>query len=287
MISIIIPLYNQEKYIIRCISSILLQSYENFEIIIVNDGSSDNSVDLVKSISDRRVRLINKKNGGVSSARNKGLENANGKWIMFLDADDELADGALEKLHKATLKYDYVQVIVGNYQVKDSLGNKRIKSKLKKEKLYDNPLIPLCFRSFYSRPGNTLISTKVVRLVGLYDETISYNEDLDFTIRLFLQCKVLYIPETIMFYNLADNTASTKVHELNKDYLSKIDSISKSSIFENFIILELLEFGLLRRKGDNSWEVIKEIKKRNFGPVTCSIFVFFKICRKIKNIIWN
>ena len=90
LISIIIPVYNVEKHIEQCLNSIKKQSYQNFEVIIVNDGSLDNTESICKRItqSDVRFRYFSKENGGVSSARNFGLDNANGHYITFIDGDD-------------------------------------------------------------------------------------------------------------------------------------------------------------------------------------------------------
>lgn len=89
-VSIIIPIYNAEKTIRRCVESILSQRFKNFELLLINDGSQDGSFEVCKEFAacDKRIRVLNKENGGVSSARNVGIENANGKWITFIDADD-------------------------------------------------------------------------------------------------------------------------------------------------------------------------------------------------------
>ncbi|RAV30993.1 glycosyltransferase family 2 protein [Sinomicrobium soli] len=88
MFSVIIPLYNKELSVKNTVQSVLMQALKDFEIIIVNDGSTDNSVEVVKWFSDPRIRLINQDNQGVSAARNKGIEEANYEWIVFLDGDD-------------------------------------------------------------------------------------------------------------------------------------------------------------------------------------------------------
>ena len=105
--SVLIPLYNKEKYIKKTLDSILNQTFSNFEIIIINDGSTDKSCEIIESIKDDRIRLIHKKNGGVSSARNRGIGEAKGEFIAFLDADDEWLPNKLEKqyiLHKKNPK---------------------------------------------------------------------------------------------------------------------------------------------------------------------------------------
>ena len=99
MISIIIPLYNKATSIKRTIHSVLSQSYTDFELIIINDGSTDNSAEIVnKQFYDKRIRYIYQDNAGVSSARNRGIKEAIGEWILFLDADDVLYPNALKIL---------------------------------------------------------------------------------------------------------------------------------------------------------------------------------------------
>lgn len=91
-ISVIVPVYNVEKYLRRCIDSILAQTFTDFELLLIDDGSKDNSGDICDgyAMKDERVRVFHKKNGGVSSARNLGLDNAKGEWVSFVDADDYL-----------------------------------------------------------------------------------------------------------------------------------------------------------------------------------------------------
>ena len=88
-LSIVVPVYNVEKYIVRCISSLISQDYDDYEIIIVNDGTPDNSIEVLTSkISDERITIIHQENGGLSSARNVGMHHANGEYIWFVDSDD-------------------------------------------------------------------------------------------------------------------------------------------------------------------------------------------------------
>jgi len=98
LISIVIPFYNAEKFIKETINSVLNQTYNNIEILLINDGSTDNSLNIVNSLKDDRIKIINKNNSGVSSARNLGLSLAKGDYILFLDADDVLENDFLEKM---------------------------------------------------------------------------------------------------------------------------------------------------------------------------------------------
>ena len=102
LISIIVPVYNVEKYIVRCLESILSQTYKNIEVIIVNDGSVDKSGEICERYAkkDNRIKLINKSNGGLSDARNKGIDQANGIYITFVDSDDYISQNYVEILYK-------------------------------------------------------------------------------------------------------------------------------------------------------------------------------------------
>lgn len=100
MFTVVIPLYNKEEYILETIESVLAQDFKSFELIIVNDGSTDKSLERVNSISDYRVKVINQKNSGVGAARNKGMSNANYNWIALLDGDDIWRPNHLSELKK-------------------------------------------------------------------------------------------------------------------------------------------------------------------------------------------
>ena len=101
LISVIVPVYNIEKYLPRCIDSILDQTYKNWEAIFVNDGSTDNSLKILEEYkkSDGRIKIIDKKNAGSGAARNDGIETSKGKYIAFLDSDDWYEEDFLEKLY--------------------------------------------------------------------------------------------------------------------------------------------------------------------------------------------
>jgi glycosyltransferase involved in cell wall biosynthesis len=126
MFSIVIPLYNKEKYIERTINSVLIQTFQEFEIIIVNDGSTDNSIIEVGKFNDNRIRIINQKNAGVSAARNRGINESIFKYVAFLDADDEWEEDYLETINKMIIKYPECQVYATNYKTIDKQGNEKI-----------------------------------------------------------------------------------------------------------------------------------------------------------------
>ena len=120
LISIIVPVYNVEKYLSRCLDSILAQTFTDFEIVAVNDGSPDNCGMILDEYAqkDSRIKVIHKENGGVSSARNAGLDVAQGDYIGFVDADDYIRDDMYEKMLNHTKTKDYDIVICGYYEVR-------------------------------------------------------------------------------------------------------------------------------------------------------------------------
>ncbi len=112
LVSIIIPIYNIENYISKCLKSVLNQTYKDIEIILVNDGSTDKSVEIIEKLKNEKCKIYNKENGGLSSARNYGLNQAKGNYIFFLDGDDYLEKDAIENLVFFIKKYD-VDIVQG------------------------------------------------------------------------------------------------------------------------------------------------------------------------------
>lgn len=123
-ISIIIPVYNVEQYLRQCIDSVLAQTYADFEVLLINDGSTDKSGAICDEYAtkDSRIKVFHKENGGVSSARNLGLDNANGQWIAFVDADDTIDNEYLHNLIEDFDEYD-LDVIYPQIQFMDASGN--------------------------------------------------------------------------------------------------------------------------------------------------------------------
>ena len=113
--SVVIPLYNKSKYIARTIKSVLNQSFSNFEVIVVDDGSTDDSAAIVEAFKDSRIRVICKENGGVSSARNRGIQEAIGRYIAFLDADDEWCQNKLKANSNFLLKKPECKWVVSGF----------------------------------------------------------------------------------------------------------------------------------------------------------------------------
>ncbi len=125
MFSVIIPLYNKEAFIARTLQSVLDQTFQEFEIIIVNDGSTDGSVKEVERFNDERIRLVEQTNAGVSAARNRGIEEAKYDLIAFLDADDEWLPNHLDELSHLKMKFLTCKIFAVNYKIVDFNGKER------------------------------------------------------------------------------------------------------------------------------------------------------------------
>lgn len=205
-VSVIIPVYNVEEYILECIDSIVKQTLKEIEIIVVNDGSTDKSLDKIYSIKDKRIIIINQVNRGLSSARNKGLENSNGEYIVFIDSDDFISnDLALEKLY--TLAKDTnVNIVSGNailyYEENKEYKNIKKNSIFNKLEVISNEqfimkskncnIAPVCF---YMYNKKFLCENELKFKEGLY------HEDELFTYKALLKSdKIAIYPEPYYIY---------------------------------------------------------------------------------------
>lgn len=193
LISIVIPVYNVEGYLRTCVDSVLSQSYGNFELLLVNDGSRDQSGAICDeyAAADSRVVVIHKENEGPSKTRNRGIEEAKGDWLMFVDSDDILAEGALQKMHDAMLSSGADLCICGYERFRDGWS---LPSSLTTE-----PLQILQSRkelaAVYNQPKTNMfgvsIWAKLYRLDIIrehkirFDTAISYEEDCVFNLDYF------------------------------------------------------------------------------------------------------
>lgn len=230
LVSVIIPLYNKEKAIRQTLNSVLNQTYTNFEIVIADDGSTDKSAFIVKELekSDSRIRYFYKTNGGVSSARNFGLSRANGEWIIFLDADDEMLPTNIEILLNLTNKYK-VKLAASNISVKECNGIVRdIELRTDKE---------MCFKNFIK----ALLANKTIFASGAciykkallgdkpYNETLSRYEDAEFELNLFLGNSVAFTPQ-VTFIHHGEFAELSKIqnNDKAKDFIFNMEFANKS-----------------------------------------------------------
>lgn len=218
-ISVIIPLYNKEKIVERSVKSVLNQSFQDFELIIVNDGSTDNSVEVVKSINNPRIILIEQENGGPSKARNIGVKRAKGEWILFLDADDELLPGSLEHLYDMAQSYPEFDVIDGAYIVRK--GEDELLFPRKDSAIKNN------YRSFFYREilpstGHTLFR-KIVLMQNPYNIALRRYEDVELIMRMLKEVKIITTSVPIFRVNTAFSHASHARPAIEDDFMGHLD----------------------------------------------------------------
>lgn len=238
LISIIVPVYNVEKYIDRCIQSILKQTYNNWELIIVNDGSKDNSAHICDSyaIMDTRITVIHQVNKGVGCARNTGIDNANGKYIVFVDSDDTIDMMYLEKLYDYIYEssYDFVSICANFIDENDDL----IRRNNYKEDIVvveKNDIFEVYMHTNYIED---VFWNKIFKKI-LFDElrfkeSIIF-EDSELIIRLLKKVnKVLFVKDFLYNYrirsnsilNYTENNINKKIFNLKKMDLLKVYELS-------------------------------------------------------------
>ncbi len=197
-ISIVIPLYNKAEYVARAIQSVLNQNHENFELIIVDDGSTDNSAKEVKKFKDSRITLIQQKNKGVSAARNRGVYEAHSEWVAFLDADDEWMRDFLSIIIKGIHNYSAVRIIGVNSILKGD--NEKV---LVSENI--NGIVKDFFKASVENgclylSSSITIHRKTFLAIGGFPIGVPVGEDTDLWARLAWTAPVAFINKKLVFY---------------------------------------------------------------------------------------
>lgn len=236
LISIIVPIYKSEKYINKCIDSIINQSYKNIEVILVDDGSPDNCPQICDeyALVDKRIKVIHKGNSGVSASRNAGIEASSGKYIMFCDSDDFVHPMWCELLHNAINIEGIDLGICGYFFVEPN--SKQIVN----EKIYSSPLLQvigknqffnLYIKEFINMPWNKIYKRDIIVKNNLkMDENICYNEDLIFVMK-YIMCmngNFAFVNKGLNFYRKG------VMDSLTNRYVEKLWEIKK----EVFKIME-------------------------------------------------
>jgi len=218
-ISIIVPVYNAEKYLERCIKSLINQTYPNLEIILINDGSIDDSAKICDNYAkiDNRIIVIHKENEGVSKARNLGMKKATGDYITFIDSDDFIEINTYNEIFDE-LKKDF-DIIVFGYKVIKSRKNCDKIVPIKREYFDENKefLIDAYSNNYFSCVWNKLYSKKLCKSVQ-FDEKLKFGEDFKFNLEITQQSQSIYsIDKTFHHYIVYENPNSlSKSEKLEK-----------------------------------------------------------------------
>lgn len=237
MISVIIPVYKAEPHLRRCVDSVLAQTYRDFELILVDDGSPDNCGVMCDEYGkkDRRVRVLHKENGGVSAARNAGLDAAEGKFISFVDSDDWLHPQMLELLMKAVEESDADAVTISNIWVKDEyvtpvkydydqISKRVLSGTIIKERMYDC-LYEHSMRGFLSCGLWGMYCAAAYDGVR-FDENIANNEDMEIALRLNLGVNRVVHMDVPLYYYYTGNESATRT-ALNSNQLTMLRAWKK------------------------------------------------------------
>lgn len=225
MISVIIPLYNKEPIIERSLHSVLSQDYDDFEVVVVNDGSSDHSTDIVRSINDPRIRLIEQENGGPSKARNTGTKNAKGEWIVFLDADDELLPGALKTFTDSASLHKGCDFLVAPYYIQ-IINTKRLACQYS-EGTVTSPYKEHILHKFLPRTGAFMVSSELCK-EELFDERIRRFEDLEWLYRIYDRVTLFTTTHPVLINHQDFASASQARKDIKEDFMGYLDFKDKS-----------------------------------------------------------
>ncbi|MCQ2242343.1 glycosyltransferase family 2 protein [Treponema sp.] len=223
LVSIVVPVYNVELYLERCLNSIINQTYKNIEIICVDDGSTDNSgniCDIYKE-KDSRIKVIHKENGGLSDARNTGLLNANGKWILYVDSDDYIELDSVEKLTGCVADEEDVDIVVGsgkrieNGKTMSSYNHTNLQNKKYKSRDYilksirNHEFFAPTWLNLYKK--DYLLNSNLIFYKGLI------YEDMELLPKLFSKASTVYFLD-YQFYNYivrpGSITTSSKIEDV-------------------------------------------------------------------------
>ena len=234
MISVVIPLYNKEASVERSLRSVLSQDYDDFEIVIVDDGSTDRSAEVVRAIKDKRIVFIQQENGGPSKARNTGVKNAQGEWIVFLDAD-ELQTGALEHFYGLTMQYHEVSFFCCEFYVAN--GENVIKPYNYDNRIIRNKFLWHVFGLFCPRTGAALYSKQLV-LKCLFNEKIRRFEDLECLFRMYRQGDIFLSAFPVLCCNTDFSEASKPRMNISEDFVGHLD-ISNKGFWEKLAYYKL------------------------------------------------
>lgn len=225
-VSVVVPIYNAGKKLEKCIKSILNQTFTNFELILVNDGSTDNSINICKKyeLKDNRVRVIDKKNEGSIATRNRGVMEASGDYIMFVDADDYIATTAIEKLYIDAKDKNLDIIVCNTYKV---LGDRAIIKQInnshyfKNDKIYEGNDIKdkLAEAYLHGHPFPASIHSKLYKRElllssGKYLDRIKFlGDDMYYNLEMFLKAqKVKVIREPLYYYRTGGFTSRYMPH---------------------------------------------------------------------------
>lgn len=225
MISIVMPLFNKEKWVSECIQSIINQSFTNFELIIVNDGSTDSGLSIIQPfLDDRRISLINQQNAGVSAARNVGIRKAQYNYIAFIDADDLWHPDYLAICNIIIQQHPNIDIFSSDYiLMKEERGMQW--EKVKNVDFYKiNNYFRYAHKETLFWTSATIVKKEVLNSTNLFNVELKTGEDLDLWFRIMIKGKGIRINHKLACYRLTEDDQGNpfKLPDINNHLVSKI-----------------------------------------------------------------
>lgn len=259
LISVIIPCYNVDKWVKKCLDSVLAQTYKEIEVIVIDDGSTDDTADILASYTDSRLRIITQKNKGVSMARNNGITYASGEFLTFVDSDDWLEPQMYEKLYSALASND-ADMAVCNYNLvyDDHIVDQYSKSRNETVNISDDVYSYFCNYCVCNKPNNyiwtRLYKTDIVKKSEVVFEDYKIADDTLFNFKLLPHInRVTWIPYAgyCYFQRVNSNVYTVaKKNNLAKVYADTFDALAnyyeKNNFNEFTEVLPIHAFSRLR-----------------------------------------
>ena len=221
LISVVIPVYNGAKTVQETIESVLNQTFTDFEIIVVDDGSQDNTLEVISAIPDPRIQVMQGDHAGANAARNRGLHHSSGEYVSFLDADDLWTPNKLQAQFQALQKHPEAAVAYSWTDRIDEQGNYlRQGGHLS---VSGHVLAELLIANFIENGSNPLIARQAAIAVGGFDETLTACQDWDMWLKLAFRYQFAAVPESQVLYRLSTNSISSNVLALEAACRKVID----------------------------------------------------------------
>lgn len=282
-ISVVLPVYNVANYLRKCLDSLVNQTFEDFEVICVNDGSTDLSLGILEgyALSDSRFKIISQENQGLSGARNTGIQHVQGEYVLFVDSDDWLEENALEELYNHVKGFNS-DITMFKFKFYDESTSEFSEGPFSNLEVIDSTfytgnfnyydVLDIIFKISHA-PFNKLYKTSFLRDLDAKFLYGSYYEDLEFFYKVFLKAKkVSVLPQYLYYYRLRDQSISTSGDEGSFDIFKVLDSTKQTIIDANiyeevkdewlmFIIVNL-KFVYLRIKDEFKNRYIQLMKEK-------------------------
>lgn len=287
-VSIIVPIYNAEEYLQKCLDSLINQTYQNIEIILLNDGSTDNTKNIIASYKDERIIAINKKNTGIADTRNRGIKKSTGDYIMFVDSDDYLELNSIELLVER-LEKDKSDIVMFNYYLETP--NNQIEIKLPINNINSLKDDPDLLTKIHLGPCTKIFKSSLLKNNDNYFPLYLKYEDVPFVVKAVINAKkISFIPDFLYHYVIKKSGETITRDERLFDIIticaivektiSNNDGINKTNLFVKILSYYLKNSRYIKniklrnefidaiyiylRRIDKNWRNCSYLKKENF-----------------------